>query len=130
MINLSTPNEELINELNSDYRKLGYWMEKKVGGYRKKQELQERLVNKYILTGKTQTSDPLEYISANGNKWYGYYKTFSIGGIPFANSIGFFYYETYGSIGAFVPVNSKSIALRKHRTITETMPTIFVNYLK
>lgn len=109
MINLSTPNEELINELNSDYRKLGYWMEKKVGGYRKKQELQERLVNKYILTGKIQTSEPLEYISANGNKWYGYYKTFNIGGIPFANSIGFCYYETYGSIGAFVPVNSKSI---------------------
>ena len=109
MINLSTPNEELLKELDSDYRKLGYWMEKKVGGQRKKQELQDNLVKKYLLTGKVQTSNPLEYISTNGNKWYGYYKTFNIGGIPLANSIGFIYYETYGSIGAFVPISSKSV---------------------
>ena len=109
MINLSTPNDILIKELNADYEKLGYWMRKKVGGSKKLAQLQDHLVLKYQLSGKTQTSDPIEYISANGNKWYGYYKTVKIGGLVYPNSTGFCYYETYGSIGAFVPVSSKSI---------------------
>ena len=109
MINLSTPNKELIQELNADYEKLGYWMKKKIGGEKKLSQLQNELVRQYHLTGKVQTSEPIEYISANGNKWYGYYKTVKIGGIIYPNSMGFCYYETYGSIGAFVPISNKSI---------------------
>lgn len=109
MINLSTPNEELLKELNSDYAKLGYWMKKKVGGEWKLAELQAKLMRDYYRTGKVQTSEPIEYISANGNRWYGYYKTVKIGGLICPNSIGFCYYETYGSIGAFVPTSNKSI---------------------
>lgn len=109
MVNLSTPNNELIHELNADYEKLGYWMKKKIGGEKKLARLQYQLILNYKITGKTQTSEPVEYISANGNKWYGYYKTVKIGGIIYPNSLGFCYYETYGSIGAFVPVSNKSI---------------------
>lgn len=109
MINLSTPNEELIRELNADYEKLGYWLKKKVGGEKKVACLQDQLFTKYHLTGKTQTSEPMEYISANGNKWYGYYKTIKIGNQVCPVSVGFCYYETYGSIGAFVPVSRTSI---------------------
>lgn len=109
MINLSTANQELIKELNQDYEKLGYWMKKKIGGDKKLAMLQQKLIRQYHATGKTQTSEPIEYISSNGNKWYGYYRTFKIGGMVFANSAGFCYYETYGSIGAFVPMSNKSI---------------------
>lgn len=109
MINLSTPNKELLKELNADYAKLGYWMKKKVGGEWKLAELQDKLMKDYYRTGEVQTSEPIEYISANGNRWYGYYKTVKIGGMVCPNSVGFCYYETYGSIGAFVPVSNKSI---------------------
>lgn len=109
MINLSTPNKDLLRELNADYEKLGYWMRKKVGSEKKLAELQNKLVREFRITGKNQTSDPIEYISANGNRWYGYYRTFKIGGIVYVHSAGFCYYETYGSIGAFVPMSNKSV---------------------
>jgi hypothetical protein len=109
MINLSTPNKDILKELNEDYEKLGYWMKKKVGSEKKLAKLKDRIVREYHRTGKNQTSDPIEYISTNGNRWYGYYRTFNIGGIVYAHSAGFCYYETYGSIGAFVPINSKSV---------------------
>lgn len=109
MINISTPNKELLAELNSDYEKLGYWIKKSVGSEKRLSELKNKLVKSYRKTGKNQTSEPIEYISPNGNRWYGYYRTFNIGGIAYAHSAGFCYYETYGSIGAFVPISSKSI---------------------
>lgn len=109
MINLSTPNKELIAELNADYEKLDYWMKKKVGGEKKLARLKDMLIAKYYITRKTQTSEPVEYISSNGNKWYGYFKTMKVGGLIYTHSVGFCYYETYGSIGVFVPVSKTSI---------------------
>ena len=35
MINLSTPNEELLDELKSDEKKAEYWLTKHIGGERK-----------------------------------------------------------------------------------------------
>ena len=105
MINLSTPNKQLVEELKADYRKADYWLTKKLGGEKKQREEEHRLVRK-CLREKIDfaTSDPIEYKSPNGNRWYIYIKA-----QRFTETIAhpavqaFCYYETLGSIGAFVP---------------------------
>lgn len=110
MINLSTPNKEMLAELKEDYRRADYWIKKTVGGEKKLQELCMQLLQEYYKTGKMQVSDPIEYISPNGNRWLMFVRTCKVGNQVAPLSTGFCYYETYGSIGAFMLMGSKSVA--------------------
>lgn len=109
MINLSTPSQELLNELLNDYQKADYWLTKKLGGMKKQKELGDSLCYECILQKKDlAVSDPVEYISPNGNRWLMYVVARRYDDHFYTTPMGFCYYETYGSIGAFVPTQCGS----------------------
>ena len=115
MINLSTPSKELLEELYSDNKKALFWLQKQIGGERKFFELVHLLQYKARKTGKMASSKTYEYISKNGNKWISSVSVAALKGKK--NNIyqvnGFCYYETYGSIGAFVPLTYTNLNNRK-----------------
>lgn len=106
MINLSTPSQELLKELLADYDKADYWLTKKLGGMKKQKELGDKLALECIMKDKPfAVSDYVEYISPNGNRWIMYLSTRRFGDKTYTTPLGFCYYETYGSVGAFVPMS-------------------------
>lgn len=109
MINLSTPSQELLKELLADYDKADYWLTKKLGGMKKQKELSDKLALECIVKNKSFTvSDYVEYISPNGNRWIIYLTCRRYGDKTYTTPLGFCYYETYGSVGAFVPMSDGS----------------------
>ena len=112
MINLSTPNEELIKELRTDFNRVRLWFSEKHLTKKKIRQLAYILERKCIDENlKYTTSEPVEYITKSGNRWIVYLKAEKHGEKTIIHQLqAFCYYETYGSIGAFVPVfNGKSI---------------------
>lgn len=109
MINLSTPSQELLKELLSDYTKADYWLTKKLGGIKKQKELGDELCYECLQEKKElAVSEPIEYISPNGNRWLMYVSARRCNDHFYVTPLGFCYYETYGSIGAFVPTQCGS----------------------
>ena len=109
MINLSTPSQELLSELLSDYKKADYWLTKKLGGIKKQKEVGDSLCKLCLYQNKElAVSEPIEYISPNGNRWLMYISTRKYKDHFYTTPLGFCYYETYGSIGAFVPTQCGS----------------------
>lgn len=106
MINLSTPNDQLISELASDYKKARYWAEKIIKKSEYKPMLRLMFVN-HQLTDKRQISDVILYQSPKGNKWCMYWTTEKVDGRIVLKHRGFAYYETEGSIGAFLPMSDE-----------------------
>lgn len=106
MINLRTPNDELIAELAADYDKARYWAEKLIKKTEYKPML-SRMFSEYKYTGKRQISDVLLYQSIKGNKWCMYWTTDQVDGRFALKPRGFAYYETEGSIGAFLPMSDE-----------------------
>ena len=103
MVNLNTPNDELFNELNSEYKKALYWHTKHYGGVKKYEEFQRKLLKKVSYTNKDETGDIVEYVSPKGNRWIIFE---SCRWYPESNGAHtgahtFCYYETASSIGAF-----------------------------
>jgi hypothetical protein len=108
MINLSTPSEELLKELLSDYAKADYWLTKKLGGMNKQKELGDKLALECIKEDKPfAVSEYIEYISPKGNRWIMYLSSRRYGDKFYTTPLGFCYYETYGSVGAFVPMSDE-----------------------
>jgi hypothetical protein len=105
MINLSTPTEQLLEEMYDEIKRADYWHLKQGGGERKV----EQQVAEYQQQRMRMDSDFIgrqtEYISPRGNRWFifdkvtKYPKDLGIHAIVFK----FIYYETYGSIGCFIP---------------------------
>ena len=109
MINLSTPSQELLKELLSDYTKADYWLTKKLGGIKKQKELGDELCYECLQEKKElAVSEPIEYISPNGNRWLMYVSARRCNDHFYVTPLGFCYYETFGSIGAFVPTQCGS----------------------
>lgn len=109
MINLSTPSKELLEELLSDYKKADYWLTKQLGGLKKQKELGDNLCLQCIKEGKElAVSEPVEYISSKGNRWLMYVSSRRYKDHFYTTPLGFCYYETYGSVGAFVPTQCGS----------------------
>lgn len=106
MINLSTPNDILFRELMADKEKSNYWLVKKNGG----QKSYDKMRNKLLLEAKrkkcTQISEVVEYRSAKGNRWMTYECARYFPGADSSHTVpcAFCFYETLGSVGAFVPV--------------------------
>lgn len=104
MINLSTPSKELLDELWDDYTKADYWLTKKLGGMKKQSEIGHELCRECITNNKEfATSDYVEYISPKGNRWIVFVSARFYDDHFYTTPMGFCYYETYGSVGAFVP---------------------------
>lgn len=106
MINLSTPTDIMFRELMADKEKSFYWLSKKMGGEKKYEKMRDELLLAAKRDKQNKISDVIEYRSANGNRWMTYecaryYKDANTSyTIPYA----FCFYETLGSVGAFVPV--------------------------
>lgn len=105
MINLNTPSDVLMKELSEDREKAVFWLKKHYHGEKGYEKMRDNLLLKCKNTCKNQSSDTVEYISRNGNRWIVFeYATYYPGAsssncMPYA----FCYYETYASIGAFIP---------------------------
>lgn len=108
MINLSTPTDALLRELRDDHKKALYWLNKK---HTKKQQMKEtiKVASEMKKSGvSVAMGESVEYISPNGNKWlvFSLYEHRDLSNRVI--DVGFCYYETYGSIGAFVPMGDIS----------------------
>ena len=112
MINLNTPNEVMLEELATDYEKARFWAEKTIKKSQNKPMLR-RMFTDHRRTGKTQYSDIILYTSTNGNKWCMYWTTDLSSGRLGVRPRGFAYYETEGSIGAFLPMSDESGGIKK-----------------
>lgn len=104
MINLSTPNEELLEELKSDYNRVVHWFSTKRFTSRRLRQ------NAYVLERKCidndmqfATGEPEEFLTKNGNKWIIFQKARRCEGEILPEIQTFCFYNTLGSAGAFVP---------------------------
>lgn len=106
MINLSTPNDILYRELMADKVKTLYWLKKKNGGDRKYEQMRNNLLLQAKKEKRNCTSEILDYRSTNGNRWMTYEcaRYFPEADTSYSSSYAFCFYETYGSVGAFMPV--------------------------
>ncbi len=103
MINLSTPSEELIKELFDEKPKALYWHEKQTGSRSKERELQERYDKHKEELGKRFIGYSTEYKSKHGNRWH-IFDIVNVSDKAFhIVTVSFIYYETFGSIGCFMP---------------------------
>ena len=104
MINLSTQSQQLLDELNIDLKRMEYWQQRWHSG------------TDWIKTGReyrrkwNETRKPFlgerhEYKSQLGNRWYCFDIPFWPEGFDDLMTLhsSFIYYETYASIGAFIP---------------------------
>lgn len=105
MINLSSKAEDLMRELREDHEKALFWLKKHWHGEKGYGRMRDLLRWRCEETMKDQTSEVVEYVSKNGNRWLTfehakyYPKAAAAACMPFA----FCYYTTASSVGAFVP---------------------------
>lgn len=113
MITLNTPDDALLQELWSDYDKADYWLTKKLGGIKKQEELGNQQARQCMLSGKDfMVSDYVEYISPKGNRWLCAVETRKCDVGYYSTPLCFCYYETYGSVGAFLPVHREGTGVQ------------------
>lgn len=106
MINLNTPNKELVEELRKDFNRVKQWFSEKHLTKKKVKQLAYILERKCIDENLNfATSEPVEHITKSGNRWMVYLKSERQGEKTIIHQLqAFCYYETYGSIGAFIPI--------------------------
>lgn len=105
MVNLSTPSNELIAQIWAETDKAEYWHNKRYGSKAAREELAKKYRHIYEETHQQEfIGECSEYKSPSGNRWYVMDRVRKVPG-GFATTVSYFvYYETYGSIGCFVPV--------------------------
>ena len=104
MINLSTPSQQRLDELNIDLKRIKYWQQRWHSGWDwilKGREYRKR----WSEERKPFLGDRHELKSKLGNRWYCYDVPFWPEGFDDLVTLhtSFIYYETYASIGAFIP---------------------------
>ena len=104
MVTLSMPTADMVRELLDDQKRAKYWFKKHWHGDKGYDKLQNDLLRKAYDRGKNQFSEIVEYISPKGNRWMMFEAARFY---PKANRartmpVFFCYYETYGSVGAFM----------------------------
>ena len=104
MITYKTPAVELIKELTEEERKATFWLKKHYHGEKGYERMRDALLVESNRMKKTKISDVVEYISPKGNRWMAfeccqYYKA---AGHSNTTPMAFCYYETYGSVGAYI----------------------------
>jgi len=114
MINLSTPSEELLREIYDEKPKARYWHEKQTGSKSKLNELRKRYREHADELGKKFIGYQTEWKSQHGNRWY-IYDIVNVSDKAFhIVTVSFIYYETYGSIGCFMPTMSGASIFTSH----------------
>lgn len=106
MINLSTPTDIMLRELMADKAKSLYWLKKKFGGEKAYEKMRDNLLLEAKRKKCNQISEVIEYRSANGNRWMTYEcaRYYKEADTSYTEPHAFCFYETLGSVGAFVPV--------------------------
>lgn len=104
MINYKTPADELIRELTDEERKAVFWLKKHYHGEKGYERMRDDLISECYNKRKTVTSEVVEYVSPHGNRWMAfeccqYYKKANGAN---TTPMAFCYYETYGSVGAYL----------------------------
>lgn len=105
MITTTTPSDQILAEMRDEHRRVIYWMRKQFGGDKKYEKMRDALLARAVEKRESQASEPVEYKSPRGNRWIAfeyaiYYKdAHTSHTMPYA----FCYYETYASVGAFIP---------------------------
>lgn len=104
MITLSTPSQQLIDELIADEKKAHFWLKKHYHGDKGYDKMRNELLAKCAKTRQQQMSDVVEYISPNGNRWmaFEYAQYYPEADTTYTMPCSFCYYETYASVGAFL----------------------------
>ena len=108
MINLSTPSDQLLAEIETDMEKVMWWLNKKKGNSirnYKRRALAEKYRTRWAKEHKRFIGDTTEYKSALGNRWFCYDVVMKPAGAPdiIVGVDKFIYWETLNSIGAFLP---------------------------
>lgn len=108
MLNALSKPKQVREELEQDWEGAQYWFHKKMGGEKKLTSLAMAMYNKAKHTKIDQCSEPVEWESKNGNKWciFLVIKFYEKANYPFPHLMGFCYYKTAASIGAFMPICS------------------------
>lgn len=108
MLNALSKPKQVKKELEQDWEGAQYWFHKKMGGEKKLTSLAMAMYNKAKRTKIDQCSEPVEWESKNGNKWciFLVIKFYEKANYPFPHLMGFCYYKTAASIGAFMPICS------------------------
>ena len=130
MINFSTPSEQLVRELTSEESKAVYYLRKHYHGEKGYEKMRDGLLMKAYQSHKTEISDVVEYISPNGNRWMTfeccqYYKDANS---TYATPIAFCYYETYGSVGAYLLTQSTYESDSKHKLVLHFTNHFFLRF--
>lgn len=104
MITVTTATDEILKVLRTEEPRALYWLKKMFHGERGYSKMQNDLIEKAMRERKDTRSDVFDYISAAGNRWMVFEHCRYHADIHFAHTtpIAFCYYETYGSVGAFI----------------------------
>ena len=110
MINLHSSNTQMLDELFRDETKAIYWLVKKFGGEKSYEKMRTNILATATKLKKDIFTECIEYNSPSGNRWMVYECATYYPEAKASNTkaYAFCYYETNGSIGAFVPVQISS----------------------
>lgn len=105
MLTLSTPPEQMIKEVTAEFPKALYWLRKCYGGNDKYGKMQDALLDKVQKSHQDASSEVFDYCPPSGNKWkvYEHCHYYPEAKAAYSQPFAFCYYETAGSIGAFIP---------------------------
>lgn len=106
MLNALSKPKQVKKELEQDWEGAQYWFNKKMGGEKKLSKLAMTMFNAAKRTKTDQCSEHVGWQSNNGNKWciFLVIKFYEKANYPFPHLMGFCYYKTAASIGAFMPI--------------------------
>lgn len=116
----------MVEEIKQDLKGLAYWHKKEM---HKKQfdRLKTDAYSRYVSSCEpTCIGDPIEWKSRNGNRWYSVFmlaKSYESNS-PTLATVSFIYYDTYGSVGAFLP----AFSAYSDNMEMEDAPTVFTSH--
>lgn len=130
MINNRTPSDKLMEELFSDEGKAIFWLKKHYHGEKGYERMRDNLLIESNRTMKTKISEVVEYISPNGNRWmaFEWCKYYKKAGHANTMPIAFCYYETYGSVGAYMVSRNVYDAQGKNKLVLHFTNHFFLRF--
>lgn len=104
MITVTSATDEILNQLKAEEPKAIYWLKKMHHGEKGYDRMQRELIERAKRERKDTKSEVFDYISQNGNRWMVFEHCRYHADIHYARTmpVAFCYYETYGSVGAFI----------------------------
>ena len=120
MLNALSKPKQVREEMEQDWEGAQYWFHKKMGGEKKLAKLAMIMFQEAKRTKIDQCSEHIEWQSKNGNKWciFLVIKFYEKANYPYPHLMGFCYYKTAASIGAFMPISSAAPNGKKAESFT------------